>query len=66
MNRTRQRERQTAGENITLFKRTGEALGHNLNRRRLLRRQEMRRSLVPALEVSDPDRYQKEETYAEL
>lgn len=47
---------------------TGEALGRNLNRRRLLRRQEMRGRLVPGmgLDVSDPDRYQKEKTYVAL
>ncbi|KAK2822474.1 hypothetical protein Q5P01_022539 [Channa striata] len=46
----------------------GEALGRNLNRRRLLRRQEMRGRLVPGmgLDVSDPDWYQKEETYVLL
>ncbi|KAK2895214.1 hypothetical protein Q8A73_014702 [Channa argus] len=67
--RERQREdRKAAGERAAMCRGIGEALGRNLNRRRLLRRQEMRGRLVPGmgLDVSDPDRYQKEETYVVL
>lgn len=41
--------RKTAGESIAMCKGTGEALGHNLNRRRLFHRQEMRGRLVPGM-----------------
>lgn len=46
----REREgRKTAGESVAMCRGTLEALGRNLNRRRLLCRQEMRGRLVPGM-----------------
>lgn len=42
-------QRKTAGESVAMCRGTWEALGRNLNRRRLLRRQEMRGRLVPGM-----------------
>lgn len=44
-----ERVRKKAGERVAMCRGTGEALGHNLNRRRLLCRQEMRVGLVPGM-----------------
>lgn len=44
-----ERERKTAGERAAMCRGTREALGRNLNRRRLLCRQEMRGRLLPEM-----------------
>lgn len=44
--------RKTAGERAAMCKQTVEAPGRNLNRGRLLRRQEMRERLVPGMELN--------------
>lgn len=71
MERARERRRggrKTVGERAAMCRGTGQALGRNLTRRRLLHRQEMRGRLVPGmgLDVSDPEQYQKEETCVAL